>query len=161
MQKTLNPGGLKLKIGVFLLPALLFLADRGIKNYVEHSLPLEGAFWIPRFLGIELFRNPGLAFGIPLQPALIIALSLLAFVLAITSVRSHKKTVSIIFALELVLLGGSSNFYDRVANGYVIDYLRIGPISVINLADIMVLTGITLLVIHQKNAKNGQNTHFD
>ena len=58
-------------------------------------------------------------------------------------------------------MGGSSNFYDRVANGYVIDYLRIGPISVINLADIMVLTGITLLVIHQKNAKNGQNTHFD
>ncbi len=50
---------------------------------------------------------------------------------------------------SLIILGGLSNFFDRIFFGYVIDWIKIFilPISIFNIADLMIIGGITILIV--------------
>jgi signal peptidase II len=59
---------------------------------------------------------------------------------------------SLIFALALVLGGGSSNLIDRFVNdGYVVDFINLGagPIrtGIFNVADVAITAGVLLLLV--------------
>jgi signal peptidase II len=73
-------------------------------------------------------------------------LALLAYALFVRAARA-----TFIFALALVLAGGSSNLIDRFANdGYVVDFINlgVGPIrtGIFNVADVAITAGILLLL---------------
>ncbi|TAL20446.1 signal peptidase II [Patescibacteria group bacterium] len=138
MRKTMFP------IAGFLAAALLFAADRGLKWYATHSLPPEGVFWIPRFLGLERYQNRGLAFGLPANQLLILLASLVVAVYLVKKIMAAGRSPRAFTALAFLLLGAGSNFFDRLYFGYVIDYLRVGPLSLVNIADGMVLAGLLL-----------------
>ena len=47
--------------------------------------------------------------------------------------------------LGVVIGGGLGNLADRLVNGYVIDFIVLGPIPVFNVADIGITVGLVLL----------------
>ena len=99
---------------------------------------------------IVLTQNTGIAFGFfQNQTGLIIAINVV-FLGAIWIFRekwfSASKWQS--FALWFVLAGGVGNGFDRIARGYVVDFLQVGPIPTFNIADVWVNVGVVLLLIH-------------
>jgi len=50
-------------------------------------------------------------------------------------------------ALELIMGGTIGNFIDRIAYGYVIDYVNLRMWPVFNLADTALTTGVILLIV--------------
>ena len=62
-----------------------------------------------------------------------------------------------IIALSLVLGGGISNIFDRLANGKVVDFMVMGigqlKTGVFNFADVSIMTGLFLLIFAQKKKK--------
>lgn len=50
--------------------------------------------------------------------------------------------------LLAVILGASSNLFDRLRYGYVIDYLDLKYFTVFNLADVAITVGVILLLLN-------------
>ncbi len=128
---------------------LLLVLDRWLKWYAQHSLPAEGVFWIPRYLGLERYENHGLAFSLPFSRTAIILATIAILFTICRSIWKHDRSVQTQVALAFLILGALSNFYDRLFIGYVVDYLRIGPLSLVNVADGMIVVGL-LLVLFKK-----------
>ena len=63
----------------------------------------------------------------------------------------RKKENLLFLGLILILLGGMSNFSDRLLYGFVIDMIHFGP-SVWNLADGMIASGFILAVMQILNS---------
>ncbi len=127
-----------------LFAVLAFVADRLLKWYAMHSLPSEGVLLIPGVLRLERYRNEGIAFSIPLARSAILIATIVVLVSVVTHILRHGRTTRGRVALALIVLGATSNFFDRVAYGYVVDYLRVGPWSLVNLADGMIVAGLVL-----------------
>ncbi len=96
-----------------------------------------------------LFKNPKLFF-IPLN------LNLLYFLIGVVAIllcflffkNWQKRDSLLITGFSLIILGGLSNLFDRIYFGYVIDWIRVFflPISIFNIADIMIIGGILCLI---------------
>jgi len=138
---------------LFALPVALLAIDRLLKSYALHSLPSEGVFWIPGLLGLERFDNHGLAFGIPVGNLTALVLSLVAGAALFYGLKTRKRGPIHVFSALLIFLGAISNFYDRLALGFVVDYLRLGPISFVNIADGMIVAGLLMIMIHEDRPK--------
>ena len=125
----------------YVLPVALIAVDQALKWYSRHLLPSQGVFLIPDLLGFEPFQNAGIAFGIPV-PGLILTLGSFALALGfgIVAVRRNQP------AALLVAAGGLSNAFDRIVFGVTFDYLRLGPWSLVNLADGMIIAGLVLFL---------------
>lgn len=132
--------------------AVLFFIDRYFKTSA-----LSGGAWQlgdGRFFHFNLFLNTGIAFSIPV-PALFfwiaasVAMSLLigAFVYYL---RMRPQFASYIL---LIILGAASNAYDRVVYAATVDYLIFFSVSAINIADAMIVVGLTALYLLQRPPK--------
>lgn len=98
---------------------------------------------------LKLFKNPNLYF-ISFDSGFLyfligLALLLLIFLLFISW---QKRDFFLMSGFSLIIIGGSSNLLDRVIFGYVIDWIRIFilPASVFNLADLMIISGMAILL---------------
>ncbi len=137
---------------------LLFVVDRALKNYAQYSLPPEGVFWIPNLLGLERYANTGIAFSLPAHRNLVLIATGIILFGVISHVLKERLSTRNIVALGFLVFGAASNFYDRLTLGAVIDYLRIGPISLVNIADGMVVVGIVLLMFQRpKQPRRGDS----
>lgn len=128
-------------IGLFGL--ILVILDRLLKWLVFKNPD----FYSGRFFDLRLFKNTKLFF-ISLNHFLLYFL--IATILLVFIVLFFKtKDAFLKFGFYLIVLGGLSNFFDRIYFGYVIDYLRIFilPISFFNLADLMIIFGISLVLL--------------
>jgi len=65
----------------------------------------------------------------------------------------QKKDWLAASALIVLMLGASANFYDRLAYGFVVDYIEIPNLTVFNLADVLVVSGAILLALHELKKK--------
>lgn len=136
------------------LPTILTLCavigfDQAAKWAAQHLLPSEGVLLFPGWFHLELFRNPGIAFGI-LVPPLLLTLGSLAVGLGFTAWGLQKNSIPTI----LIGAGGISNAIDRLLLGVTIDYMRIGPWSLINLADVAIFVGLALFLVKPKIRPN-------
>jgi signal peptidase II len=126
-------------------------------------------------LELKLVLNPGAVFGVGARHRLFfIAFTFIAVAAGLlvfgryTSARDRLAHV----AIALVLAGGVGNLYDRVVFGRVRDFLHIGADSrlpfgwtwpgtnnpelmpwVFNIADVLLLTGMILLMVHVNRAE--------
>lgn len=139
MQEATHPGGLKRS--AFLLPVVLVGIDQALKWYAQHLLPPQGVFLVPGLLGVELFRNPGIAFGIPV-PGPVLTLGSLALAVGFGTVGVRRNSLGAL----LVAAGGLSNAFDRIVLGVTVDYVRLGPWSLVNLADGLIVAGLALFL---------------
>jgi len=96
-----------------------------------------------------LFKNPNLyfiSFNSILLYFLIGAVMILLCFLFFKACQRKNSLLTTGFAL--IILGGLSNFFDRIYFGYVIDWIRVFflPISIFNIADLMIIGGILCLI---------------
>lgn len=129
------------------LAVIFFVAlDRWLK-----VLAIQGARFnlLGEIFKFEFAKNFYIAFSLPLYGAwlnaviLIIILSLIYYI--IRSWRAGSRGAAL--CLFAVVLGASSNLFDRLKYGYVVDYLDLKYFTVFNLADIMIVAGITGLLV--------------
>lgn len=154
MQKSTNPRNVKFhwtKIAFFIaLIGLGIILDRILKSFAANKLPDTELFILPKYLGFILHQNLGMAFGIRLPAALIIISGLIIlFVVGTLAVYALKnKMPDWFYPLALIFAGGASNLYDRIAYGYTVDYFYLWPYSFFNIADILIITGCVIILVH-------------
>ncbi len=107
-------------------------------------------FYSGRFIELKLFKNSDLYF-FSLNPIFLnLIIGAVLLLLVFFFFRSFKKKDFILtLGFSLIILAGFSNFFDRLYFGYVIDWLRIFilPISIFNVADMMIIGGIICLIL--------------
>ncbi len=130
----------------------LFFIDRFIKNQAQFAW-LQPKLFTP-WLGWEPFKNPGIAFGLPIPNPLIITLTfpiiILVGMLLFRSFHEQRSALHV-FGLVLVFFGAFSNLLDRFFYHYTIDYFLLFR-SVFNLADIWIVAGFVLYFLQEKKA---------
>ena len=78
--------------------------------------------------------------------AILINIPLVILLLYIFSPKI-KKNKLVLLGLSFVLLGGGMNIYERIAAGCVLDNISFFGLLLFNLWDILVMSGILILVI--------------
>ncbi len=133
--------------------------DRWTKALIQKRFGLnESISVIDGFFNITYVRNTGVAFGIfdplslPAKSVLLSVFTAFAVVVVITySVRSPLRNRLLQIALSLILGGAVGNLYDRLAYGYVVDFLEfyIGAYHwpSFNIADSAISIGVALLAL--------------
>ena len=142
--------------------------DQLSKAVVRHLIGLGDSIEvIPGFFNITLSRNYGMAFGTMSSWAPLIILISLASIYAIVKLRhAREKAAVIALSLGLLLGGAAGNLIDRLAFGYVTDFLDFyiardtSALSwpTFNVADIALVAGVLLLFYYvfviEKRAAN-------
>lgn len=132
--------------------ALLVAIDQGIKLWATASLAPVGSMpLLPGVIELRYHLNDGAAFSI-LQgkQAFLIAFTGIALVLVAAYLLFKKPAKRLEYIGWLLVLGGGiGNLVDRVMNGQVVDYLNLlfMNFAIFNFADILVCTGIGLLLL--------------
>ena len=142
-----------------LLVAVTLVVDRWTKALIRNRFDLnESISVIDGFFNITYVRNTGVAFGIfssissPVKSVLLSLFTAFAAIVVIAySVRSPVRNRLLQVALGLILGGALGNLYDRLAYGYVVDFLELYAGSYhwpsFNVADAAISTGVVLLAI--------------
>jgi signal peptidase II len=127
---------------------LFVILDRFFKG-----LSLNHYFDQPTYIFKDIFSlnfigNYNIAFSLPitgifLNIIILIIIGGLIFSLLYSTRRGRDMDAIFLFA---VILGAVSNFIDRLKYGYVIDYFDLKYFTVFNLADAMIVGGVTGLL---------------
>ncbi len=130
-----------------LLFALLLIIDQLTKYFarrIDASIPL-----IKNFLHLSFVKNTGIGFGLfqNANPYLIwISIITLGFIMYYYD-KIPKKTFPKVMVL-FVAAGIVGNLVDRLAFGYVVDFIDFRIWPVFNIADILITTGIIGLIVY-------------
>ncbi len=138
--------------------AIVLVADQLSKAWVSRNLVLYESIdlfdWLAPVFSLTSVRNTGVAFG--LFPQLGPVFGILSL-LVVGAILHFRRTVPatdywIHGALGLVTGGALGNIIDRIARGYVIDFLDVNfwPFynwPVFNLADSAIVLGVGLLLL--------------
>ena len=147
------------RLPYLLLVLATLILDRGTKVLIQNRFALnESVPIIDGFFDITYVKNTGVAFGIfssissPAKSVLLSLFTACAVVVVVTySVRSPARKRLLQVALALILGGALGNLYDRLAYGYVVDFLEfyVGNYHwpSFNVADSAISTGVALLAI--------------
>jgi len=98
-----------------------------------------------------LFKNPKLYFISFDSASLYFLIGAVIILLCFLFFKSwQKRDFLLMMGFSLIILGGLSNLFDRIYFGYVIDWIRVFflPISIFNIADLMIIGGILCLIFH-------------
>ena len=117
-----------------------------INNFIEN--PYQG-----KLLNFTYLENRGAAFGILQDSRLffIILTLVIVAVLVYYFVKNYKTSHEILnIALAMIISGAIGNFYDRLLQGYVVDFIEFAFVKfpVFNIADIFVTLGSFLMIIY-------------
>ena len=116
---------------------------------LDHQAPI--ALW-PNVFELQYHENRGIAFSM-LQGLqwIIIPITILVMLLIAVMLWRSPMTRFILFRTScvLILAGGIGNLIDRIALGYVIDFLyfRLIDFPIFNFADCCVVIGACLMVV--------------
>ncbi|MGC9469482.1 MAG: signal peptidase II [Anaerolineae bacterium] len=138
--------------------ATALLLDQLTKAWVVAHLPkyqpVNVVEWLAPILSFTFVQNTGVAFGLfPGLGELFLLLSIIVVLSIVVFRRSLSATDTLVHAaLGLVTGGALGNVVDRVARGYVVDFLDVNfwPLQtwpVFNLADSAIVVGVIVLFI--------------
>ena len=167
-----------------LLFGILLTADLVSKHFAVLALPHEGDSMtvIDKVLSFTYSKNDGAGFGLfsGKQTFLIIITAiamaaLLAFLIYMQVKKETKKKGGMLFIVSTIMIiaGGVGNLVDRVAFGYVRDFIEYTvietlfkkPFPICNVTDVWCTIGVILLIVYiifffgktLKDAKNKEN----
>ena len=150
---------LSLRRPYLLLTAAVIVLDQITKRVVAGSMPLHDSHEIvPGVLSLTHVRNRGAAFGflsnadLPYQSVLFAILSLVALgAIAAYALKLPAAQRWPQIALALIMGGAVGNLIDRLAYGYVIDfvdvYWRVYHWPAFNVADSCISVGVAMLIL--------------
>jgi signal peptidase II len=142
-----------------LIVAATLVLDRWTKALIVNRFILnESISVIDGLFNITYVQNTGVAFGIfssiasPAKTLLLSAFTVFAAAVVVTySVRSSARNRLLQISLALILGGALGNLYDRIAYGYVVDfieiYVRTYHWPAFNVADSAISIGVVLLAL--------------
>ncbi|MCI5972772.1 MAG: signal peptidase II [Anaerococcus sp.] len=137
---------------IYLLIIILGLViDRLTKIYAVNNLmerTLDG-----KLINLTYLENRGAAFGILQDKRLIFIILTTAIVIYLLYyfLKNIKTSPMILnLSLAMIISGAIGNFYDRLIQGYVVDFIEFSFVRfpVFNVADILVTAGCTLMIIY-------------
>ena len=118
----------------------LLLIDRLLKYFAINNY--FNNFGIKNILFLTFEKNYYSSFGIKIDNDLIIIFSIILFIILYVYIYKRDKDIS----LYLILIGTISNIFDRIINGYVVDYINFLNINVFNFSDILIFVGFVILI---------------
>ena len=140
------------------LALLVLIVDQATKIAVLQSFQLYDSVKITEFFNLTYVRNYGAAFSFLADSGgwqrwfftiiAIVAVGLLSFWLA----KTPKQQIWLVLGFNLILGGAAGNLYDRVAYGYVVDFLDFtiplyGRWPAFNVADMCIVIGAACVLI--------------
>lgn len=137
--------GFHKKMGLVLV-FVFFILDRLLKAIATSKIRIN--WGLGDWLKFNFIGNPNIAFSLPFFGiwlnilVLLVVLSLLVYAVYLW----QKKQALELFCLISMILGASSNLYDRFFYGFVIDYIDLKFFTVFNLADVLVVFGVGFLL---------------
>ena len=138
--------------------AALFVLDRITKIWAMRDLRLIGFIPILPFFSLTYVENTGMAFGLGHHKNFffLVVTSILLPILLFLQWNWRNKNLWVQAGLLLVTAGALGNLYDRVAYGYVVDFLYIHYWPVFNVADSCITIGALCLAWgFQREEKSG------
>ena len=136
-------------LGWMTLASVAAIFDIYFKYIAITRLPETGRVSIP--FDLILHKNLGIAFNIPIPLPIVVTFSLLVLISLFAYFKawwpSHPEKVVAGFVLFVGTLG---NMLDRLVNGFTTDYMLLFGRSVFNISDILIVTGIILLIRYTK-----------
>ena len=136
----------------FILFFCVFIVESIIKYLV--NLYLEEIIIIKNIFILRFVQNFGAGFGLfQNQLVLMNIISLIVIAVIIYNYKDIIKNKLYTTAFALILAGTISNLIDRLAYGYVIDYLDFQVWPVFNIADSAITIGIMILLYSMINKK--------
>ena len=133
---------------LWVLAVVVLLLDQSTKSLIVAWLDWGQSWPEEGFLRITHARNTGTAFSLfqghnnVLSFVALFAVGVLLWVYATTGARSFVLRL----ALGLQLGGALGNLLDRLQQGYVTDFLDVGPWPIFNVADSAISVGMVLMV---------------
>jgi signal peptidase II len=148
MQKDFDSRSVKRTWLIITISTLLVVLDEIFKIIVLEKLPTEGSFVIPNIFQLGLHKNFGIAFDAPVGENIIVWLSIgLILFFCWVFLQAYRKHAWYTSASALIIIGALGNLYDRLAYGYVVDYLIFFGRSAINLSDLVIIVGVVWFII--------------
>ena len=137
--------------------AVVFFLDRAAKYLALNYLPLKPLKVAP-FLQLIYVENTGVAFGMFQERNMVflaLSLALVAgLLLARKKLAAHGPAAE--FGLAIVLGGALGNIYDRIAYGFVVDFLDFSFFpAVFNVGDSAITVGAALLAWGMREKGSG------
>lgn len=138
----------------FIISIIILFIDQLIKLIIQNN----NINIINKYISIIYVKNTGAAFSILSgNNSLLIVLSIIMFILIYYLSNNYHDILSDI-DFGLIYGGLFGNLLDRIIYGYVRDYISILSFPIFNIADMGIVIGITLLIIHEiKEEKNNAN----
>lgn len=153
---------------LYLTGILAFLADQVSKYAVVHGMGLAQRHAIDVFPPVLNFRygeNTGINFGLfegqtDLARWILILLSLAICAAVLIWVRRAGSGIRLQIGAGLLIGGALGNVFDRLAYGYVLDFLNMSCCGianpfVFNLADVFIFLGAAALILFDGAAGRG------
>jgi signal peptidase II len=131
-----------------LLGAMFFCLDRYLKIIAIDSWPKISRPLIAGWLNFNFIPNYNIAFSLPFSGP-ILTIFIVLIILFLIGYLFYKRLAPLSERLPLffIILGASSNLWDRINYGYVIDYLDLRWFTVFNIADAMISLSVTYLLV--------------
>ena len=135
----------------------IFALDR-ISKYFVLKFILPESFSVCGFLDFVYVENTGVAFGMFPDANLFFVFFTIVLLVLIMIFRRKMEPYGIIVAIGIAMVVGGAlgNLYDRIAYGYVIDFISLSFFpAVFNVADSSISVGAILIAfkMHKKSPK--------
>lgn len=141
------------RFAIFFIIALLGSLDAALKVWALSSAPTAPANPIASF---ALHKNPGIAFDIPIPLEIVLALTVVA-IIGVAKMMHMNRATPVFVGGSLVIVGAVGNAVDRAVHGFTTDYLMLFERSVINIADVLILTGAAVLLWYYRDTPARRN----
>ena len=143
-----------------ILVALFVILDEWFKFSGLQHLPNETNLLNPGPISFAIHKNLGIAFDFPFRLEFIILISLMigAGLLHI-AYKNHTHHPDISFASLMIILGALGNLYDRIVYGFTVDYIILFARSAINLSDVVIVSGVILLLLASRRTRAHKRIH--
>ena len=136
-------------IGSMVLVALMTGLDQWTKWAVStHMRPGQSIVIIPKLFELTYLQNTGAGFSIfeGYGKPFFAVLTVIAMAVMLWAYIKAKRP-GLQMSLALIFAGALGNFIDRMALGYVVDFLELPHWPIFNVADILLCCGVAGLAI--------------
>lgn len=146
---------LRKKLAPFVLGAVFFIVlDRLLKILAVNYWSFKNVDIISGWFKLAYAQNRFIAFSLPIGGYLLLIINFVLLIVLFYLIKQSFQKQDIISTglLIIILFGALSNFYDRIAYGFVIDYFDLRFFTVFNLADSMIVGSVICLLFLTKKA---------